>query len=124
MAGGAPARTRRTRIRRQCALANEAVPAALRDAVLAAPDAPLAERLLLALAAGETAGGEAAGGERVPVTSAALRVAWREGFPAVDLRIDPSAAPLHGLRSLWAAYAPGAAGVVQRAVAPDDAPVL
>ena len=86
---------------------------------LAAPEAPLAERLLLGLEAGE-----AAGGEHGAVTSASLLVVWREAFPHVDLRIDKHSAPLPALRALWAEYAPLADGFLQRALDPEDAPVI
>jgi uncharacterized Ntn-hydrolase superfamily protein len=100
-------------------LASDQVPAAMLAGFLAAPDAPLAERLLLGLEAGE-----AAGGEHGDVTSASLMVVWREAFPYVDLRIDLSPAPLPALRALWQAYAPLADGFVRRALEPDDAPVI
>lgn len=100
-------------------LATPAVPAAMRDAFLAAADLPLAERLLRGLEAGE-----AAGGEHGAVTSASLLVAWREDFPFVDLRVDESAAPLAALRDLWVRYAPLAEGFLRRALDPDEAPVI
>ncbi|MDO9713334.1 DUF1028 domain-containing protein [Paracraurococcus lichenis] len=100
-------------------LASAAVPEAMVAGFLAAEAAPLAERLLRALEAGE-----AAGGEHGEVTSASLLVMWREAFPYVDLRVDKAAAPLTGLRALWEEYAPLADGFVQRALAPDDAPVI
>ena len=86
---------------------------------LAAPEAPLAERLLLGLEAGE-----AAGGRHGAVTSASLLVVWREAFPYVDLRIDKHPAPLPALRALWDEYAPLADGFLQRALDPEDAPVI
>jgi uncharacterized Ntn-hydrolase superfamily protein len=100
-------------------LANSGVPAAMAEAFQAAPDAPLAERLLRALEAGE-----AAGGEHGDVTSASLLVVHRECFPYVDLRVDKDASPLPALRRLWEEYAPLADGFVRRAVDPDDAPVI
>ena len=100
-------------------LAAERVPPAMLAGFLAAPDEPLAERLLRGLEAGE-----AAGGEHGAVTSASLLVAWREPFPYVDLRIDQSAAPLPALRALWEAYAPLAEGFLQRATDPGEAPVF
>ncbi|MBK1659652.1 DUF1028 domain-containing protein [Paracraurococcus ruber] len=100
-------------------LASDQVPQAMLDGFLAAEAAPLAERLLRALEAGE-----AAGGEHGDVTSASLLVLWREAFPYVDLRVDKAAAPLPALRALWEEYAPLADGFVQRALAPDDAPVF
>jgi uncharacterized Ntn-hydrolase superfamily protein len=100
-------------------LANEDVAPAMAAAFRAAPDAPLAERLMRALEAGE-----AAGGEHGDVTSACLMVVDRECFPYVDLRIDLDPAPLPALRRLWERYAPLADGFVQRAVGPDDAPII
>jgi uncharacterized Ntn-hydrolase superfamily protein len=100
-------------------LANEGVAPAMAAAFLAAPEQPLAERLLRALEAGE-----AAGGEHGDVTSASLLVVHRECFPYVDLRIDYDPAPLPALRRLWERYAPLAEGFVQRALDPDDAPII
>lgn len=100
-------------------LSSAQVPGAMVAGFLAAEAAPLAERLLRALEAGE-----AAGGEHGDVTSASLLVMWREAFPYVDLRVDKSAAPLPALRALWEEYAPLADAFVQRALAPDDAPVI
>jgi hypothetical protein len=45
-------------------------------------------------------------------------------FPYVDLRIDKSHTPLPDLRALWMEYAPLADGFVQRALDPDDAPII
>lgn len=92
------------------------VPQAMAESFERAPDRPLAQRLVEALAAGE-----AAGGERVPVTSAALLVADRESFPYVDLRIDDHAAPITELARLWSAYRPEADAYVVRAVDPERA---
>lgn len=98
-------------------LANERVPAAMIAAFAAAPDQPLAERLMRGLEAGE-----AAGGEHGPVFSAALLVVEREKFPLVDLRVDKRADPIGGLRALWTEYAPAVEDYVTRAVDPDRAP--
>jgi uncharacterized Ntn-hydrolase superfamily protein len=92
-----------------------AVPADMVKAFEADPAAPLALRLIDALAAGE-----AAGGEFKPVTSAGLVVAWREVFPYVDLRVDSDPAPIETLRRLWQAYEPLADLFVARAVHPDS----
>lgn len=78
--------------------------------------APLAVRLLAALAAGE-----AAGGEFQPVTSAAMVVAHTESFPYVDLRVDDHPSPIAELTRLWAAYQPEADAYVVRAVDPEHA---
>ena len=100
-------------------LSSPRVPAAMAEAFLAAGQEPLAERLMRALEAGE-----AAGGEHGDVTSACLLVVHRECFPFVDLRIDKDARPLPALRRLWEEYAPLAEGFVQRALDPDDAPII
>lgn len=100
-------------------LANEEVAPAMAEAFLASEGQELAERLLRALEAGE-----AAGGEHGEVSCACLLVVDRESFPYVDLRVDKAAAPLPALRALWEEYAPLADGFVQRAVAPEGAPVI
>jgi uncharacterized Ntn-hydrolase superfamily protein len=100
-------------------LAHEGVAPAMAEGFLAAPELPLAERLLRALEAGE-----AAGGEHGDVTTACLVVMHRECFPYVDLRVDKDPAPLPALRRLWEEYAPLADGFVQRAIDPDDAPII
>ena len=78
-------------------LANDAVLPAMVAGFAASPDAPLAERLIAGLAAGE-----AAGGEHGAILSAAFLVVEREDFPLVDLRVDRHATPLAELRELWA----------------------
>lgn len=100
-------------------LANEEVAPAMAAAFLAAAGEELAERLLRALEAGE-----AAGGEHGEVTSASLLVVDRESFPYADLRVDRAAGPIAALRALWEDYAPLAEGFVQRAIAPEGAPVI
>lgn len=95
-------------------LANDRVPGAMAEAFAAAPDAPLAERLLRGLEAGL-----AAGGEHGPVLSASLVVVHEQSFPLVDLRIDAGEEPIARLRGLWEAYAPMAEDFLRRAVAPD-----
>jgi uncharacterized Ntn-hydrolase superfamily protein len=65
----------------------------------AASDAPLAERLLAALEAGEAAGGDRRGRQ-----AAALLVATTEDFPDIDLRVDDHAAPLPELCRLLGLY--------------------
>ncbi|MEO3471669.1 DUF1028 domain-containing protein [Roseomonas sp. CAU 1739] len=100
-------------------LANERVAGAMAEAFLANVDRPLAERLVRALEAGE-----AAGGEHGEVTSASLTVVDRECFPYVDLRIDKAEGPIPRLRALWEEYAPLADGFVQRAINPEDAPII
>ncbi len=93
-----------------------AIPAAMVQAFEAEPSAPLAARLIAALAAGE-----AAGGEFVPVISAALIVVNRERFPYVDLRVDSHPAPIEDLGRLWREYEPEADPYVVRALDPGAA---
>ena len=64
------------------------------DAFATAPG-PMAERLLAALDAGEAAGGDKRGKQ-----SAALKVASRDPYPDLDLRVDDHADPLVELRRL------------------------
>jgi uncharacterized Ntn-hydrolase superfamily protein len=97
-------------------LANDRVPAAMRDAFLAAEAEPLAERLMRGLEAGLDAGGEPN-----PVVSAVLLVVEREDFPLVDLRVDLHPAAVGELRRIWDAYRPSVAEFVVRAVNPDAA---
>ncbi len=65
--------------------------------VFAATPGPMAERLMAALAAGEAAGGDKRGKQ-----SAALKVASRDPYPDLDLRVDDHADPLAELRRLYA----------------------
>lgn len=58
--------------------------------------APLAERLLGALEAGEAAGGDRRGKQ-----AAALLVVTTEDYPALELRVDDHVAPLAELRRLY-----------------------
>lgn len=92
------------------------IPQAMVESFERAPDRPLAQRLVEALAAGEEAGGEF-----VPVTSAALIVVDRESFPYVDLRVDDHETPIAELARLWSAYRPEADAYVVRAVDPERA---
>ena len=94
----------------------QGVPAAMVAAFEAAPEAPLADRLLAALKAGDEAGGEFK-----PLVSTALVVADRESFPYVDLRVDADPDPIAALARLWQDYAPMADLYVARAVDPDAA---
>ncbi|MBI0535735.1 DUF1028 domain-containing protein [Roseomonas sp. KE2513] len=97
-------------------LSNEAVPEAMRRAFEAEPDAPLGDRLLAALVAGE-----AAGGEHGPVLSAVLEVHGGHDFALADLRVDRAAAPIAELAGLWRDYAPKIDEFVLRATDPDRA---
>lgn len=77
-------------------LAGAAVLDAMRDAYLAS-DKPLADRLLLALEAGE-----AAGGQRSGRMSAALLVRTPEGgWRDTDLRVDSAAQPIAAMRVMF-----------------------
>lgn len=104
-------------------LRSEAVPQAMLDAYLATPAAPMEDRLLAALEAGE-----AAGGELMPLQTAALLIVRDDPFPWVDLRIDKSATPLADLAELAKAYRPTAEGMRERIVnapaVPDSAELI
>ncbi|MBV9734326.1 MAG: DUF1028 domain-containing protein [Acidisphaera sp.] len=104
-------------------LAGEAVLARTVEAYAAAAGS-LAERLLAAMEAGEAAGGDKRGRQ-----SAALKIASRDPYPDLDIRVDDHAAPLAELRRLhdvaqqrfavFRRFMPGAdspAGVFDRAV--------
>ncbi len=72
------------------------------DAAMAAAGRPMAERLLLAMEAGEAAGGDKRGRQ-----SAAMQVASRDSYPDLDLRVDDHPEPLVELRRLhgvWHGY--------------------
>lgn len=96
-------------------LASALVPPAMLRAFQTDTSAPLAERLLQALEAGQTAGGE-----HGPVHSAHLLVVERESFPLVDLRVDWHDAPIAELRGLWERYAPQSHDYLLRALDPDS----
>ncbi len=80
-------------------LAGEQVVRATRDAFLATPGLPLAERLMAAMEAGEAAGGDKRGKQ-----SAAIQVASRDPYPDLDLRVDDHPDPLAELRRLYAVW--------------------
>ena len=98
-------------------LKDEGVPAAMVAAFEADPDGELAERLLLALEAGEKAGGEAG-----PVRSAGLKVVEDLVWPTVDLRVDWHDEPIEELRRIWSVFAPQKRDYVTRALDPTAAP--
>lgn len=99
-------------------LADEAVPAAMVAAFLAAPDAEIGDRLLAALAAGRDAGGEES-----PVRSAGVVVVEQVAWPTTDLRVDwTEADPVDELSALWQRWKPQAADYVTRALDPTAAP--
>jgi uncharacterized Ntn-hydrolase superfamily protein len=80
-------------------LAGPQVLSATRDAFLAAAGLPLAERLILAMEAGEAAGGDKRGRQ-----SAAILVASADPYPDLDLRVDDHPDPLAELRRLHAVW--------------------
>jgi uncharacterized Ntn-hydrolase superfamily protein len=66
------------------------------EAFEASAGKPLAERLLIALDAGQAAGGDKRGRQ-----SAALRIHSTEEYPDLDLRVDDHTEPLTELRRLY-----------------------
>lgn len=100
-------------------LASPHCPQRMVDSFAADPDAPLAERLLLALEAGLAEGGEI-GDEH----SAGLHVARGHDWPVVDLRVDWHDTPIAALRDLWRRYAPEQAAYEMRARDPAAAPAF
>ncbi len=76
-------------------LAGAAVVEATRDAFLAGVGTPLAERLIVALEAGEAVGGDKRGKQ-----AAALVVVSEDPYPDLDLRVDDHPDPLAELRRL------------------------
>jgi uncharacterized Ntn-hydrolase superfamily protein len=76
-------------------LTGPAVLDAMATAYAASRDADLAERLMLALEAGDAAGGDKRGRQ-----SAALRVHAGEAYPLIDIRADEHAAPVTELRRI------------------------
>jgi uncharacterized Ntn-hydrolase superfamily protein len=77
-------------------LTGAAVLEATAQAFVAHAGRPLAERLIAAMAAGETAGGDKRGKQ-----SAALRIHADEDHPALDLRVDDHVEPLAELQRLY-----------------------
>lgn len=100
------------------ALSNDEVVGMILQGFEAAPDLPLANRLLTALEHGERAGGET-----YPLRSAALKVA-RPGvpFPILDLRVDLSENPIADLRRIWVEFDPMVEAYVTRALDPQNSP--
>ena len=76
-------------------LANETVVAATLAGFQAEPGAPLPERMMAALEAGEAAGGDRRGRQ-----SAAMVMVTTEDFPDLSLRVDDHGEPLRELRRL------------------------
>ncbi|MEI4196347.1 DUF1028 domain-containing protein [Roseovarius sp. E0-M6] len=101
-------------------LDNDDVPARMSAAFDAAPNAPLAEKLMRALEAGRDAGGEVLG----PLRSSALRVTGEHGIDAYDLRIDISDTDaVQDLRNLFTAYSDREETLRCVALTPDRMPV-
>lgn len=98
-------------------LKSEAVPQAMVDGFLAAPEAHLAERLLGGLEAGLAAGGEVG-----PVRSAGVHVVDHYPWPVCDLRVDWHDEPVAELRRLWTLYEPQMPQYLTRALDPRSAP--
>ena len=99
-------------------LSSSIVPKAMTAGFNLNPEAHLAERLILGLEAGITAGGETG-----PVHSAALIVADKMPFYLVDLRVDwDEKNPVGQLRKHWQAYAPQMQDYLNRAINPNAAP--
>lgn len=98
-------------------LANSNVIKAMVDAFNSSADNELADRLILALEAGVTAGGEAG-----PVHSAAVLVATDVAWPTTNLRVDWDEDPIAKLRELYKVWAPQAQDYVTRALNPTSAP--
>jgi len=88
-------------------LRDAGVARAMAEAFAAAPDAPLAERLLRGLEAGRDAGGQVGGTGPLPERSASLLVhAADEEHALIDLRVDRHATAVQELRSLHDEFAP------------------
>jgi len=99
-------------------LANVDVPTAMVRTFCNHPAAHLAERLLLALAAGQVSGGEMG-----PVRSAGLLVVHEQPWPLVDLRVDwDEQNPVSTLHRLWDRFLPQMNNYVARALDPAKAP--
>ena len=99
-------------------LLSSIVPKAMTAGFNLNPELHLAERLILGLEAGITAGGETG-----PVHSAALVVADKMPFYLVDLRVDwDEENPVGQLRKHWQAYAPQMQDYLNRAINPNAAP--
>lgn len=98
-------------------LASPDVPEAMLRAFEAA-EGPLAERLMLAMLAGQ-----AAGGEEGPVHSAGLLVVGELSWPCVDLRLDwVEDGPVESLYKVWKLYEPQEQAYITRAKDPRAAP--
>jgi uncharacterized Ntn-hydrolase superfamily protein len=98
-------------------LHNRGVPGAMLS-VFEQSEGALAERLMLAMLAGQ-----AAGGEEGPVHSAGLLVYGAQNWPIVDLRLDwLEDDPVRALYGAWKIYEPQLPAYVTRALDPRAAP--
>ncbi len=101
-------------------LSNRDVPNAMVRSFVTHPDMHLAERLLLALEAGQVSGGEMG-----PVRSAGLLVVHEQTWPLVDLRVDwDDGNPVSTLHRLWDRFQPQMNDYVTRALDPSSAPAF
>lgn len=101
-------------------LSNRDVPGAMVRSFVTHPDMHLAERLLLALQAGQVSGGEMG-----PVKSAGLLVVHEQPWPLVDLRVDwDDGNPVSTLHRLWDRFRPQMNDYVTRALDPGSAPAF
>jgi uncharacterized Ntn-hydrolase superfamily protein len=99
-------------------LSNRDVPTAMVRSYAQHPGMHLAERLLLALEAGQVAGGEMGA-----VRSAGLLVVHEQSWPLVDLRVDwDDGNPISTLHRLWERFQPQMIDYVTRALEPTAAP--
>lgn len=96
-------------------LANDHVPQAMITA-FETSQGQLADRLLLALAAGLEAGGEMG-----PIQSAGLKVCADPEWPIIDLRVDWHDEPITQLKYLWQLYEPQMQAYIARAKNPANA---
>lgn len=101
-------------------LAGAAVLDAMAADFMAAASEQLDERLMRALEAGQRAGGDKRGKQ-----SAAIKIAGREAYPDVDLRVDEHASPVKELRRVLGVARlqlyPFVAGMPKKAGAHSDA---
>ena len=93
-------------------LANTEIPTAMVGA-FENSQGHIADRLLLAIQAGLSAGGEMG-----PVYSAGLKVVDKASWPIVDLRVDWHIAPIHELSLIWQVYQPQMDAYITRALDP------
>jgi uncharacterized Ntn-hydrolase superfamily protein len=85
-------------------LAGPQVVAGIVAGFLKQPDAPLEDRLLLALEGGRDAGGQESNGVHRPERSAWIRVLDQLDFPEIDLRVDLDDRSVAELRRIIAVF--------------------